>query len=99
MSSLAIDERIDDPLQMRFLVLFKSFLNKRGQYYEQMVESEWENVDDDDDDDLEEEYEINSEEVILIPIYLKDDDVDWRKVLLITGKPGTRKTHCLKQAI
>ena len=92
MSSLAIDERIDNPLQMRFLTLFKSFLNKRDQYYEQMVESERENVDD-DDDDLEEEYKINSEEAIMIPglIYLNDDNVGWRKVLLITGKPGTGK--------
>ena len=30
---------------------------------------------------------------------LTDEDVDWRKVLLLTGKPGTGKTHCVKSAI
>ena len=30
---------------------------------------------------------------------LGDEDIDWKKVLLLTGKPGTGKTHCLKQAI
>ena len=55
------------------------------------------------------EYEVETDEAIVPAaaddkhyeqeITLADEDVDWRKVLLLTGKPGTGKTHCLKQAI
>ena len=105
-SSLPIDESIDDPLQRRFMQVFKLFLQKRDKYYEQVMEN---NDEDDDDDSIEDvnEYQIGAEpdddhhveHHVETGKALRDEDVDWRKVLLLTGKPGTGKTHCVKQAI
>lgn len=93
---------INDPLQSRFIAIFKACLRKRDQYYEdtlaQNEEDDEENADDPD------EYDIDGNDDIMPTrpadqLTLPDEDLDWKKVLLLTGKPGTGKTHCVKVAI
>ena len=60
-------------------------------------------------DDEAEEYEVQSEQAFVPAAAVGEDDdeemslgnedINWKKVLLLTGKPGTGKTHSLKQAI
>ena len=96
---MPINQHVHDPLQSRFMLVFKSLLRKRDEHYEQIIQNDEEHNESGDDA---QEYEVETDEAIVPAaaaaehyeqeITLADEDVDWRKVLLLTGKPGTGKT-------
>ena len=90
---------IHDPLQNRFLQVVNMSLIQRDEHYNNNGLGEAREENDSEEDEYEEDI---NQPLPQQPTRQNQDrrpDVDWRKILLLTGKPGTGKTHCVKQAI
>jgi hypothetical protein len=95
---------LEDPLQSRFLQVFRASLLKRDEHYENCLGENDEDSEEQEEDASDVEFDVTHEQSASNHmrhqrLELTDEDVDWRKVLLLTGKPGTGKTHCVKSAI
>ena len=88
----AIDA-VQDPGQHQVVSTILASLRKRDECYNCT-------------DDLPVEHPLQSDEddeqqpdLIDMPPDTSTEDVDWKKSVLVTGKPGTVKTHCITKAI
>ena len=87
----AIDA-VEDPVQHQVVSTILASLRNYTDHLpdEQPLESD----DDDDEEGVEEQPDL-----IDMPPDTSREDVDWKKFILVTGKAGTGKTHCISKAI
>ena len=92
---------IDDPIQTQVLQAVKICLQKCDYYYNTENKLPVENA----PDEQEIQYEEEDEEKDAPPDAVRNtpqptnSTIDWKKFVLVTGKAGTGKTHCLLKAI
>ena len=94
----AIDA-IRDPIQNQALLHIKACLRKRDDYYDRLDPTLVEDAPDDDDETDDNLQDNQQRHIAVRPPNPTDDAVDWRKFVLLTGKPGTGKTHCVHKAM
>jgi Cdc6-like AAA superfamily ATPase len=92
---------IDDPMQNRFLQAVKTFFQKRDHHYEELTgymrAEDCDEREDDDDEEVDETDEMQPRNSNCVSVV--NCSIDWERIMLLTGKPGTGKTHCVKKTI
>ena len=82
------------PEQIRVKTLVQRFLQQRDEYYNDIPELQYDSNDESDGSDN--EYAVDKRDVQSLPSTSRHD---WRKFLLIRGKPGTGKTYAVLHSI
>ena len=87
------EEAVNDPVQHHVLQVVGICLQKRDNYYNELDQ----HVTEESSDTSEEDIDPDLPDVA--PSASHTENLNWKKFILVTGKPGTGKTHCLQRAI
>ena len=87
------EEAVNDPVQHRVLQVVGICLRRRDNYYNELDQQVREESSDTSEED------IDSDLPDVAPSASHTENLNWKKFILVTGKPGTGKTHCLRRAI
>jgi hypothetical protein len=87
----------DDPMQQQFLQVVRLCLHSRDNHYEAAIG--YTPGDESNEEDIEYEEDVIHENLCPSAASTTSKCIDWKKILLLTRKPGTGKTHCVKEAI
>ena len=83
------EEAVNDPVQHRVLQAVGICLRRRDNYYNELDQ----HVMEESSDTSEEDIDLDLPDVA--PTASHTENLDWKKFILVTGKPGTGKTRCL----